>query len=177
MANLIPPDAKKALIIEYWTRVITVWFILIGFGFVVSIALKFPTFVLLQDQLKVYSGQYHNAKETEADFESADNKIEEANKLSAILAGSVDSDSATALTEVLETIAGEEILIKSFKYKFADGQVNTITVSGIAETRLALANFRDNLEDDPLFSEANLPISNLAKDVDIAFNIDITLAP
>lgn len=177
MANLIPPEAKQALKIEYWARVATVWFVLIGFGFVVSIVLKVPTFVLLQNQLTVYSGIYDNAKETVAEFDSAEQKITEANKLASVLTEAVVSDSATALTEALEAIAGEKILIKSFAYKFSDGKVSTITVTGLAPTRLSLANFRDNLESNALFSEANLPISNLAKDVDIAFNIDITPAP
>lgn len=177
MANLIPPDAKSAIKTEYWLRVITVWFVLIGFGFVVTSALKIPTFVLLQTQLAVYANEYDSAKETQADFEAAQNLIEDSNNLIRLLKTNTTDTSLIELVSVLDQIAGDSVAIKSFDYEIVDKKINTINISGVADTRVALANFSDELEQDPLFSEAKLPISNLAKDSDITFNLAIILAP
>lgn len=175
MANLIPPNAKRAVTIEYWLRVVTVWCVLIGFGFIAVALLRLPTFVLVQSQLQAFSSAYDEAVDKTSTFEDAQETIVAANELSRLL---VDEESQTAfseMVEILDDIGGTDVRINEFRFSTdAEGE-NGIVISGVAATRVALADFSKDIEAHPLYAEAELPISNLAKDRDIAFSINISL--
>lgn len=177
MANLLPPEAKRSLIIEYWLRVITVWFILIALAFLAATALKMPTFVLVQSQLGDASAAYDDAREKKDAFNAAQTTLNEANQLSALLATDTNTTPTAELIQILDTIAGSQVRIGSFQITKTDSALEKITVTGMADTRLALANFSNDIKAHPMFLEADLPISNLAKDRDIAFNIVIVPSP
>lgn len=175
MANLIPPDAKKALQTEYWIRVVTVWFSIIGFAVLGVAILKFPTYVLVQSQLNAFSQQYDTAREQAGSFKEAQDTIFFANELTALLLETPDPVAFAGLIERLDTIGGSGIEIESFRFEQADGALTSVSIQGVAETRIALATFSDNLEAQADFAQADVPISNLVQDSDIRFNIDIVL--
>ena len=177
MANLIPPDAKKAIIYEYWIRVFTVWFVMIGLAFIVVSLLKAPTFVLVQSQLNSFSGAYDGAREKEEAFTEAQQTIVDANDLSVLLTEFSTTIESSELIKILDDLAGSDVRISDFSFKRSADVLDSITVTGLADTRVSLAGFSDNIESHPLFDNAELPISNLAKDKDITFNIEITPAP
>lgn len=173
MANLIPPDAKRELKIQYWIRVATVWCVLVGVAFLVAAAVNAPAFVLVQSQLGAFSGEYNLAKEQADAFTKAQEKINEANSLVALLTSQGTTTSLMQVSDILDTISGNEVEITAIRFEKTAEAITAIAVSGVADTRLALATFSDDLESHPLFAEAEVPISNLAKDRDISFNISI----
>ncbi|MDC1205361.1 hypothetical protein N8083_00745 [Candidatus Pacebacteria bacterium] len=173
MANLIPPDAKHAIIVEYWTRVVTVWFVLIGCALIVVAILKLPTFVLVNTQLNAFKGAYNDARVKEDTFLEVQKTLIEANELSNLLSGYEGAIELTNLLGVLDTIAGTEVSISDFKFEKTETALTKITIVGFANTRIALADFSKNIEAHVLFSEAALPISSLAKDKDISFSLEI----
>lgn len=176
MTNLIPPDAKRAVVIEYWIRVITVWFVLIGFALIAIAVLKIPTYVLVESQLRAFSGEYEKAINDSEQFEKAQEAITEANEIAELLTNSTDTVDLSSLITILDELSGTEVVINNFKFTKTDGEISAISVKGMAATRQSLATFSEDIEQQPLFSEAELPISNLAKDRDIGFSIDITPA-
>lgn len=175
MANLIPPDAKRAIIIEYWIRVVTVWAVLVGCGLLVVAVLRLPTFVLVRSQLEVFSNAYNQARIQEEVFEEAQHTISEANTLSNLLANSATTTSLSEIVTLLDDIAGVGVTISDFNFQKSDTDITQIDIRGLANTRTALADFSQNIEAHTLFDEAELPISNLAKDKDI--NFEITIIP
>ena len=173
MANLIPPDAKKDIVIEYWLRVATIWCILLACAIVVVALLKIPTFVLVHSQLRAFSGAYDSAKEKEISFNEAQDIIISANQLSTLLAAHSTTTTGSEIVDILDDIAGSGVTISSYNITWDDMTMSAVLISGQASTRLALSNFSKDIEAHPLFEEADLPISNLAKDRDIPFNITI----
>ncbi|MFT5037245.1 MAG: hypothetical protein ACI9VM_000823 [Candidatus Azotimanducaceae bacterium] len=173
MANLIPPDAKHAITVEYWLRVVTVWFVLIGLALIVVAVLQFPTYVLVQTQLDAFSGKYNDANNSVETFAEAQRVLVEVNDLSSLLTSSIADIGLSNLVDVLDAIAGDSVTISNFSFKRSETELIEIHINGLAKTRTALANFSNDIEDHPLFTEADVPISNLAKDKDILFDIDI----
>jgi len=173
MANLIPPEAKKEVVTEYWIRVGTVWCALIGVAFLTLIALKVPTLVLIESQLTAFSGKYTEAINETEQFAHARAAIDDANELGALLSEDVRLVRLSELREIIDEIAGSAVTVKSFTFTRDGGVVESIAISGVGNTRTALAAFTKNLEAHPLFTRAELPISNLASEQDIAFSITI----
>lgn len=176
MANLLPPSAKKAVVTEYWIRVATLWLILAALGLAVVLVLRFPTYVLVQSQLHAFSREYTEAQGRSQVYEDARAAILDGNTLVALL---LDDASTTTLSDtiaLLDTIAGRDVLLNRIELAQSDGAITAISVSGIASTRRALADFSKNVREHPQFEDAELPISNLAKDKDISFSITVTPA-
>lgn len=173
MANLIPPNAKRAIVIEYWIRVVTVWFILIGFAIIVVAILKLPTLALVKSQIGTFGEAYDGARAKNEIFEESQRTIIDANNLSKLLSDQQESAILSDLIDVLDTIAGSEVAISRFTFEKDELAVAKISIAGHANTRTALADFSTHIEEHALFEKAELPISNLAKDKDITFNIDI----
>jgi len=91
----------------------------------------------------------------------------------------VRSDNTTLFTKLvtdLEKVARNTVEVKSIAFERNEGVVDAIRVAGNAPSRSALVDFRDGLEAHDSFSAVELPLSNLAKDKDISFNIVITVA-
>lgn len=173
MANLIPPSAKRELLIQYWIRVATVWAVIIGVACIIANVLHAPTFVLVKSQLAAFSGELANAQEQEKAFNEAQETLQAANTVAALLAETGTTTLASEVVNVLDEIAGTQITVESFEVVLEAAVITKINITGVATTRAALAKFSDDLEIHPLFAEAEVPISNLAKDRDISFNIAI----
>lgn len=173
MANLIPPDAKHAIIIGYWLRVITVWFVLVGCALFAVAALKTPTFVLVQSQLRTFSDQYEGARQNEETFIQVQQALNAANRLSGLLAENKEEIQLSIVINQLDTMAGDDVRISNFQLQKTEAVLNKITINGLANTRTALADFSKNVEAHPAFTEAEVPIANLAKDKDISFSIEV----
>lgn len=173
MANLIPPAAKKAVIIEYWIRVVTVWLCLIGLAVVIMVCLQAPTMVLVNAQLQAYSEKYSAAIDRSNEFEAAQESIAEANTLATLLVEESDPVRLTELRAILDELAGDDVEVTGFVFVTEADALAPITVRGIADTRSALALFAEAVEEHALFAQAELPISNLARDRDITFSITI----
>jgi len=75
------------------------------------------------------------------------------------------------LKEVLEEKRAG-IRITSFSWQKGDEET-VISVSGIAQDRQTLIAFQDRLDSSTLFSEVSLPVSNLARDRDINFQLKL----
>ena len=173
MINLIPPVARKKVKREYWIRVVSVWMILVASALVMISLLKLPVYVLVNKQLDAFSSSYESAAENDQQFKLSEELIKDANDISTILSGDEDvylfSDVITRIGE----LAGEGIGVNQFTLTREEGQVNLVIITGEADTRQRLADFKNDLEADSLFESAALPLSNLAKDVDIPFKIEI----
>lgn len=174
MANLIPPDAKKEIVSEYWFRVVVVWAYLIGIGLLIGALLKAPALWSIESELKAYSGAYDSAQEKAETVKTSQETIAAANAIAQLLAESASTTASTEILAVLDTIAGNEITISQLGLQKDTHSITEMRVQGLANTRTALANFRNDIEQHPLFEKAELPISNLAKESDITFNITIT---
>lgn len=176
MINLIPPSARTQVKQEYWIRVGSVWMILIAIALCMVALLLVPVFVLVKKQQAVFGDQFASAQDTQAQFSAAADLLKNANDAAALLSGGQTDFMPSAIFETVNSVLTSEIIITQYNISKKEG-VQSVAVIGQATSRTALAAFRDALESHPRFASAELPLANLAKDVDILFNITVTLAP
>lgn len=173
MINLIPPDARTVITKEYWLRVVTVWLWLFAAALLIVAILNIPSYVLIQSQLSVFTEQYNQAQIKQGEFERSEIEIKTTNALAGHLAKHSSTTAFTTYLTELDALARAGIEITQFKFNVSDQAVESIGVVGIAVDRASLTAFSDAVEDHRFFSEAQIPIANLAKDSDINFNITI----
>lgn len=176
MINLLPPQARKHVLTEYWLRTISVWLLLVVVVGVLILTLLFPTYILIKLQLQARADTYQQVEVEHENFQSAQVEIRRTNTNAALLANAADTQSFSEILDALLRLQSEAIFVQNVAMQRADEAVQEITVTGQADTRDALAAFRNQLEASPLFTAADLPLENLARDRDLPFQITITIA-
>ncbi|MBX4215703.1 hypothetical protein KW797_02025, partial [Candidatus Parcubacteria bacterium] len=96
-------------------------------------------------------------------------------KLSLLRMGSVPAPVAPLIASVVER-RGSRVTLRSFDYERRTGGAK-LDIRGVAETRESLTSFVDRLKLEPRFAEVYSPVSNLVKDKNIEFTIQIAVAP
>ena len=176
MINLIPPAAKKAVRREYYIRVLIVATLFLTSVLAMLVALSVPVRVLINEQLTAYEATYTAASKKTDSYTQSISTVKAANSIAAELLDTKQQQLLLPLVEQVRSHAGESITIQTVSISRGVKGIGDLTVSGIATTRLGLADFRDSLEADSQFATADLPLSNLAKDKDIPFTITISIA-
>ena len=174
MINLIPPQAKRAITKEYWLRVAVVWLLLVGTALACVAVMKIPAYALINAQANALEQEFAAGAVGRAESQSSEDAIKLANTQARHLADVSSSTPFSVFIRELDQLSGGGVEISNFDMGRDDGVVSRITVSGIADRRSDLTRFNDVIEAHPLFVEAELPISNLAKDREIKFSISVT---
>lgn len=174
MINLIPPVVRKAIVKEYWVRVVSVFLFVASAVALISIVFLSPVYVLVSAQVDVYAQSASEAALRVAEYDVSAGALVEANGMAQKIVELREVDNFSAATELLESLQSADIVLEGFEFgRDADGYLAPVQVNGEASTRQALADFRDRLLAEPTVSEVNLPISNLAKDKDIQFSLSV----
>lgn len=175
MINLIPPQAKKGVVREYWLRVVSVWFYTWSAALLGGVLIMVPAYVLINSQVSVYQESAKSASAKVANFGDVSKSLTASSlQASKLLTGFRQS----LISERISTLRSLEkpgVTISEFAITRTDEAYEPIQVSGTAENRQALAAFRDRLLALPDVASVDLPISNLAKDRDIQFSLTVTL--
>jgi hypothetical protein len=175
MINLIPPAAKKKIIIEYWLRVVSVWFYIWTVAILGSVAIMFPAYVLIHSQVSVYEQSAQTASEKVANFEEVKKQIEHSNELATKMQNQLVLPRMSDYLTLFRSLEGQGVTLSNIEMSRAEAAFSPIRVSGRAESRQALASFRDRISADARVEKVDLPLSNLAKDKDIQFSLTVTL--
>jgi hypothetical protein len=173
MINLIPPVVRKAVIKEYWTRVISVFLFIVSVASFGVFVFALPVYVLVSDQVDVYAQSAAEASLRVAEYDLSAGALIRANQMAQKIFELREVDKFTDAVTLLESLQSADVTINSFQFERANGEVSPVMISGDASTRQALADFRDRLLKQPEISDVVLPISNLAKDRDIEFSISV----
>lgn len=175
MINLIPPTAKKEIIVEYWIRVVSVWLVLWAFALFAAVAISLPPYVLISSQVKEHEASAVEASQKVADYQNVSAALIEASQQAKIV---IDEEKLPRFSEyvlMLQELQGEGIEINTVSLKRESTGIVPIVVGGIAADRQALTSFRDRLLADDAVADVELPISNLARDKEIVFNLKVKL--
>ncbi len=175
MINLVPPNARKIVVIEYWTRTISVWFFIVSVVCAMTILFISPVYVLVSTNAKVYAKTASETAEKVAEYDMSAGDLVKANVMAQKVFDLREVDNFSSIISSLELLQGEGISLESFEFGRKEGLLTPVQVTGQATTREALANFRDVLLSQSYIADVFLPISNLAKDKDIQFSFSIVL--
>lgn len=174
MINLIPPVVRKAIVKEYWVRVISVFLCIVSAVVLVSAVFLSPVYVLVSSQVDVYSQSANDAALRVAEYDVSASALVAANGMAQKIIELHETDNFSDAVLLLESLQGNNIVLEGFVFnREKDGNLAPVQVTGKALTRQSLADFRDKLLAQSTISEVNLPISNLAKDKDIDFSLSV----
>ncbi len=176
MINLIPPAGRARIVREYWIRVSVVWLFLFGTGCLLVASLLLPTYVLIRVQTSMLSQTVAVNIDKVTTFDVSFGELTTATNQARLLKGNGTTTTTSWYLTNLEKMAGTEVAIESFDFDRPLLHGGSVTISGLATTRQALSDFRDQIVADPAFSAVNLPIGNLIKDRDLLFSMNITFA-
>lgn len=179
MFTLLPEEYKRKIVKDYRGRLLQLGLILFIGAVCVGIALLVPSYALV------------NSKEEELTAEKTMHEVEIAAKNSTNLVealSSIKTDLAVLQkedmvpTQIIELILAQKtggIKIDSLHYILVSDKAGSLNVSGTALLRKELTAFAKALEGVPGIIYVDLPISNLAKDSNLPFSIQISfdLAP
>ncbi len=176
MINLIPPAARKSIIREYWLRVMAVWMFLFGTGFLIVSTLLLPTYVQILIQKGGITENHVDTSDRMATYDGLMQELLAAGLLADILTGNASSTLVSHYIENIERESGSAVTINAYTYLVQSSGDAIITIAGIADSRQALAAFRDALSSDSQYYKVELPISNLIKERDLLFSMKLYLA-
>lgn len=175
MINLVPPVAKKSIITEYWIRVASVWLMLWAFTIFAAASMLLPTYVLINSRVSTYEASAAAASQKVADYQNASQSLIRASQQAKLIVDEKEVPQFSKYIWLLKELQGEGIQFTMMSIQRAEGgtDINSISVGGVASSRETLASLRDRLKADERIESVDLPISNLARDKDIVFNMTI----
>lgn len=178
MYKLLPEVAREKVRREYLLRRAVVMVTAFIVVLIVTIVGLFPSYMLSkarQDEARERARLIGLAKPS-GETEELDKWLSQINLKLKTLNPKLDQDRPSLLlTQVIEK-KGSGIRITRFNWVKIEGK-NELSVSGVARDRQSLLSFESRLNNSQLFSTVALPVSNLAKDRDISFEIKLTSKP
>jgi Tfp pilus assembly protein PilN len=178
MSNLIPPQGHTSVGREYILRILSVYGFLLVVSLVALCALVVPTYVLVNTQLTLNESHAVVGSSVDTAFNDAETEIKKANELITQLAAPSKSVHASQILNEIDKSVHRGVEFKTFQIQQTQEKnetIVTVNVQGIAESRGALAAFKEGLEASPLFEHAEVPISDLARDTELPFMITLTV--
>ncbi len=176
MVNLIPPTAKKGVIVEYWIRVATVWAWLASAAAVLIAVVMLPVYVLVDAQIAAYIESADIASQKIASFESVSEELSLATQQAQLVVASSRDTQLSEIIYMFDSLEGSGISLSQVTVDRLPTGIPPVQLSGNAIDRQSLADFRDRLLAEDRIETVDFPISNLAKDRDISFTITVTLS-
>lgn len=179
MSNLLPKKEKELLQKEYFTRLMIIVLGLLTGSTLLSAGFLVPSYVALEVKKDTAGEQINLLNESILNK----NSVETEKKLNTIIAkievlNRQDKISLTNFVNKIIENKPTEVHITDFLYNKVqkkDITEKVITLRGVADQRDSLLKFKDYLSGLELFKEVNLPLSNLTKDEDVDFLINLTL--
>ena len=175
MINLLPSEARQHVLTEYWLRVISVWLLLGVVAGVLILTLLFPSYILVKLQLQVHTDTYQQVETKQTSFAEAQTQIRNSNTNVQLLDKVAKKRLLSTVLSEITNLQSAAIFVESITMNRSSGVLEEVVLSGEANTRDTLANFRNQLEASPMFATADLPLENLAREREVPFQIRVTL--
>lgn len=177
MINLLPAEYKKELVSEYRVRLGAVALLLIAGVFCTGVLFILPSFFLVYSQERVLVKERMRQESMLTDNA---NNTENVLQLSAHRTNILETKyTREALVDLIGAIIKKRssgITLSTFQYEHRQDGTDILVLKGLAQTRDELVQFEKVLEEELRVKDVQLPISDLAGRVDIAFTMNLTLA-
>ncbi len=177
LTNLLSPQRLRELQQAYFVRLATIAMVILSILITTYGLLRVPTYIYLKTELLArqqtlvsLSNQLseQNASYTSARLASLNNKALFVSKLA-------DAPSAITASQRMLSISRKGITLTSMTYASAVSKnTNTVTLTGIALTRVALQHYQQALERASFVTKASLPVNVYAKNTNIKFTMTVT---
>ena len=175
MINLTPPFGKRIIKIEYILRLGSVYLILLSGVFLSGAALLLPTYVLTRAQYDVARVAEENREIKQDIFDAALDTFGDINAVMVQLSTLSRGEPKSRFIEEVVRNAPAGIVLSSFSFGVSDTGEKTLTLEGRSTTRAALVEFRSAIESSHVFRNVEIPIADLARDVDSPFRMSLII--
>ena len=176
MFNVLPNIFKKEIKSEYYFRRLIVIFIFIIFIQITFLVFIFPSWLFSFYQHEEVSAQMESQKSTVVS-QNANNilqTIKTTNQNLDIINRSFSYSKFLPLIKNIISYKTSAITLTEFTYNNSAATTTIpMSVSGVASTREDLVSFVKKIQDSGTFSDVVSPISNLTKDKNIIFVINL----
>ena len=180
LTNLLPPERQRVFRRDYFLRLSVVTLFLFTVLIFVAAILLLPTYVFLTKSGYAKEVRLASIEKTFSSSEEEELSVQLASlsRDVATLTALVNTPSISKILLEVLAVPRPGISLNNFVYTAATGKnPGTISIYGTAVTRDVLRNYQTALTSATFVSAADLPVSAYAKDADIEFTIDVTLAP
>ncbi len=181
MLTLLLPEEQKKIKREYTLRLVVVSLSLLALLFLLVSFLLLPSYFLSRTKqvsvgerevLLKKSDVSETARKAKAELEISRDEMK-------LLSGGFQSASSTLFaSEALRALISKEgagITIQTFSFiKKADAPQGKLVITGLSKTRADLVAFLQRIKKDSVFTTVDFPVSNLAKDTDINFTLNLS---
>ncbi len=173
MFTLLPPEYKIDLMSNYRSRLYVVLGGAVIASVVFSIILLLPTIIFLNSDLTKLNSEESSIQNSISRKSEDDVSVTLENFKRDIETVSISQIIPSPIVALVFSVAPTGVDIETMEYRALENKAFQIMISGTASTRQILDQFTRELKKEEIFSEVNLPISNLAKDTGAKFNISI----
>lgn len=175
MFKLLPEVQEKKVIKEYEMRIIVVILFALVTVLTIGVGSFFPSYILsIARNKEVIERSKIMAVYSEAgsDEDGVKEWLADTNRKIAILNPRLDKDRPSAFIDqvIEEKIAGIHLTSFAWTRQPKNNRLS-LSISGIADTRKALIDFEARIKESGHFADVTLPVSNLAKESNINFQI------
>jgi len=176
MSNLLSPKDKKKVKREYLLRLVVLVLLALGLTFLIIFIASIPSYFLSEHKVSVASDRIDFLESLIKESQASDStdELTFTNEKIKSLRDSREFDLSGAIQFVL-TKKTSSIKITALSIKTMSDVERELIVKGIAQNRESLISFSDGLKSINRFVDVDLPISNLAKNIDIEFSLKIKL--
>jgi Fimbrial assembly protein (PilN) len=174
MFLLILQEQKIKLLRQYRLRllfvVISFLVILIAYGVFTLI----PAYIYIHGEEESILKSYEGLKKSITDKSDGDLEKSLQNIKENIEALKGEDANILLTVKLIVDSRPSNVRLTKLSYSYNPEDISIFEVVGVADDRASLIKFSKNLQANPIFTKVELPISNLAKDSSIDFNITIT---
>lgn len=173
MINLIPPEGYKMMKREYLLRVGAVYCFLFSVVCVLLGIALVPMYVLVRAEINEVSLEAVREQGTAEVLKNADATIAVTNNVLSQLSAKENTFLVSTAIDEIQKLAPEGVTFATFYIDGAKDGAGKIQVQGASPTREKLALLKTALEASEMFQTVEVPISDLARDVNLSFTITI----
>jgi hypothetical protein len=177
MFNLLPENLRKKIITEYRLRLTIMAFIFIIIVQVSFLIFLFPSWLTSYYREKEFAGRSDEINKflATSDLSSTTSFIKSLNTKLNIINDNLDYPRLVPIVNEALLKRTPTIKLNEIYYNVTSAKGGELILKGIGSSRESLVSFTESLKKISFFKKVDLPISNLAKDKNIDFSINIII--
>lgn len=178
MINLIPKEEKKRMTVDFYYRLLVLFFVVLDFCILIFSVSLLPSYFSSSVKNNFFNTELEAQKNeaTPSLGESSIAIIKNVNSKLDLVENSEKNKFLVSEKVINAIVLNKRSDIKITKIVYDKNTKNTkIGITGFAPSRAVLLLFRQSLEDSSYFKNIDLPISNFVKESNIEFYL--TLIP
>jgi Tfp pilus assembly protein PilN len=178
MTNLLPQTQQAVIKKEYsYRRAIVMLFALVA-TVLVSTGFLIPSFVLSNVKLSNIADEAQRARavsEVQNTQNTSGATLKDVKGKLVLLKPEATEHSVQSVIDLITKDKSADIRLQNIAYsRGSDGAPGKITLNGLAKNRDSITKFASKMQSNAIFKNVDLPVSNFAKDKDIAFSMQIS---